>query len=203
MSLITIDQLKQIINNKFIDQWVSSINKILPCYDIDTPLRLAAFISECAYESNGFNELTENLNYSAEGLLKTFPTHFTSDEAQQYQHQPEKIANKVYANRMGNGDESTGDGWKYSGKGLIQLTGKENQQFFGDSIHMDVTDVPGYLQTFEGAIQSACFFWENNNLNALADKGLIDQISTKINGGTLGLEDRRTKYQFVLKVLGS
>ena len=203
MSLLTLDQLNKIITNPHSSEWLDSLNKILPAYDITTTLRLAAFLSECAYESNGFKEVSENLNYSAEGLLKTFPTHFNADQAADYARQPQKIANRVYANRMGNGPEESGDGWKFSGKGLIQLTGKENQQAFGNAIHMNIDDVPAYLMTFDGAVQSACYFWNKNGLNALADASEIDAISKKINGGSLGLADRHTKYNSVLSILGS
>jgi putative chitinase len=123
--------------------------------------------------------------------------------AQQYEHKPEMIANRAYENRMGNGPESSGDGWKFRGKGLIQLTGRDNYQAFADSLQMNIDDAAAYLETFEGAVQSACFFWESRNLNNLADQGNIDQISKIINGGTLGIEERRHFYQVALQVLQS
>jgi putative chitinase len=123
--------------------------------------------------------------------------------AQQYEHKPEQIANRAYENRMGNGPEASGDGWKFRGKGLIQLTGRDNYQAFADSVQMNIDDASAYLETFEGAVQSACYFWESHNLNALADQGNIDQISKIINGGTLGIEERRQYYQHALQVLSA
>jgi putative chitinase len=123
--------------------------------------------------------------------------------AQQYEHKPEMIANRAYCNRMGNGPEESGDGWKFRGKGLIQLTGRDNYQGFADSLQMSIDDAASYLDTFEGCVQSACYFWESHNLNALADKGNIDQISHIINGGTLGQDERRHFYQVSLHVLQS
>jgi putative chitinase len=110
--------------------------------------------------------------------------------ANQYANNPEKIANRAYAGRMGNGDEASGDGWRFCGRGLIQVTGHDNYQALADSLQMNIDDVPAYLQTFEGAIQSACWFWENNNLNQYADAWDIKTLSIRINGGTLGLEER-------------
>jgi putative chitinase len=123
--------------------------------------------------------------------------------AQQYEHKPEMIANRAYCNRMGNGPEESGDGWRFRGKGLIQLTGRSNYQGFADSVGMSIDEAAAYLDTFEGCVQSACYFWESHNLNALADKGAIDQISHIINGGTLGQDERRHFYQVALHVLQS
>jgi putative chitinase len=202
--MLTIDKFTSWFpGNKFAQQWVEAINKVTPDYGLTTPTRLAAFLAECSVESMDFTELQENLNYSAEGLCKTFPSHFSGlDEATAYAHNPEKIANRVYSNRMGNGDESSGDGWLYRGQGVIQLTGKQNQQAFADSINMIIGDIPNFLGTFEGAIQSACFFWEDRNLNELADLGDIDQISKKINGGDNGIDVRRQKYQIIKNTIG-
>jgi putative chitinase len=178
--------------------------QLLPDYDINTPKRIAAFIAQCSHESGGFRVLTENLNYKAAGLRRIFPKYFPTDElAKQYEKQPSKIANRVYANRMGNGDESSGDPSRWIGRGLIQLTGKSNYQAFADSLEMKVQDVPEYLQTFEGAAQSACWFWETNNLNKFADTGDILNMTKRINGGTIGLEDRKKHYEHALHVLGA
>ncbi len=148
--------------------------------------------------------LTENLNYSAQGLLKVFPKYFQTDsQAKAYAKQPDKIANYVYANRMGNGDEASGDGFRYCGRGLIQLTGKSNYQNFADSLEMRVEDVPAYLATFEGAAQSACWFWETNKLNRFADAGDIKGLTKAINGGFIGLEDRIKHYEHALHVIGA
>lgn len=205
MSLtITKEQLSQIIpGNAYLDHWLHALNEILSEYEIDTPQRVASFLAQCAHESGSFKFLKENLNYKAESLTKVFPKYFkTLDEAKKYAHQQEKIANKIYANRMGNGDESSGDGFRYCGRGLIQLTGKNNYTMFAGSLDMPVEDVPEYLQTFEGAVQSACFFWETNNLNKFADSGDILNMTKKINGGTIGLEDRIKHYNHALHIFG-
>jgi putative chitinase len=202
---LTKKQLAELIpGNPYLDNWLEALNEILPEYEIDTPKRVAAFIAQCAHESGGFRALKENLNYRAESLLKIFPKYFkTLEEANKYARQPEKIANKIYGGRMGNGPESSGDGFRYCGRGLIQLTGKENYTWFAESLEMDLADVPEYLQTFEGAVQSACWFWETNNLNQWADKGDILTMTKRINGGTIGLEDRKKHYEHALHVLGA
>jgi putative chitinase len=203
--MITVSQLKQLLpNNPYVDNWHHALVQLLPDYDINTPRRIAAFIAQCSHESGGFRVLTENLNYKAAGLRRIFPKYFPTDElAKQYEKQPSKIANRVYANRMANGDEYSGDGFRYCGRGLIQLTGKSNYQAFADSLEMKVEDVPEYLQTFEGAAQSACWFWETNNLNKFADAGDILNMTKRINGGTIGLEDRKKHYDHALHVLGA
>ena len=189
--------------NPYIEHWCEALNKILPDYDISTPARIAAFVAQTAHESGGYTALHENLNYQAASLCRVWPSHFNAGNADQYAHNPERIANRAYSGRMGNGDEASGDGWRFCGRGLIQLTGKSNYQAFADSVQMSIDDVPAYLQTFEGAIQSACFFWENTNLNAVADTGDIEHMTKIINGGTLGLEDRTARYNHALQVLGS
>lgn len=201
----TRDHLAEMIpNNRYVDQWHHALSEILPEYEINTPARVAAFVAQCAHESGGFTMLQENLNYRATSLVKTWPRHFpTLDVANQYQRKPEKIANRAYANRMGNGDEASGDGWRYLGRGLIQLTGKQNYSFFAGSLEMPVEDVSEYLQTFEGAVQSACWFWETNGLNKWADNGDIVTMSKRINGGTIGMKDRIMKYEKCLKMFGA
>jgi putative chitinase len=201
---ITRDQLAQIIpKNPYIDQWTEALNKLLPDYEINTPQRVAAFIAQCAHESGNFVFLKENLNYRAESLMRTWPRHFpTMDVATQYARQPERIANRAYANRMSNGDEASGDGWRYAGRGLIQLTGKSNYTSFAESIETPVEEIPAYLETFEGAVQSACWFWETNNLNQFADTNDILTMTKRINGGTIGLEDRMKHYAHALEVFG-
>ena len=201
----TIEDLKKIIgNNEQIKDWYDAMIKILPEYDINTPSRAAAFIAQCAHESGKFTATTENLNYRASTLKKVFPKYFSTDAlANSYAGQPEKIANKVYANRMGNGPEESGDGWKYRGAGLIQITGKSNHEAFAKSLDMQVDDVPDYLRTFEGAVQSACFFWENNNLNKCADSRDFVLLTKKINGGTNGLADRQKYYALATNVFSA
>lgn len=201
----TKDQLKQMIpKNPYLDNWYKAISEILPEYQINTPKRVAAFLAQCAHESGGFIFLKENLNYKAPSLRKVFPKYFADDAtAAAYANKPEKIANRVYANRMGNGDEASGDGWRYCGRGLIQLTGKDNYTFFAASLEIPVEEAAEYLQTFEGAVQSACFFWEQNNLNQWADKGDILTLTKRINGGTIGLEDRQKHYEHALHIFGA
>jgi len=207
MTQLTLDQLKQLLpKNPYVDHWHRALAQLLPDYEINTPQRIAAFIAQCAHESGGFTALKENLNYRAETLRKIFPKYFSNDEiAKQYASMPNKqeaIANKVYASRMGNGDEASGDGFRYCGRGLIQLTGKSNYQAFADSIETPVEQVPEYLATFEGAAQSACWFWESNNLNKWADTGDIKELTRRINGGYIGLEDRIKHYEHALHVMG-
>ena len=201
----TQEQLKEMIpRNSYVSQWYEAISSILPEYEINTPQRVAAFLAQCAHESGGFVFLKENLNYKAPSLRKVFPKYFPDDAtASAYANKPERIANRVYANRMGNGDESSGDGWRYCGRGLIQLTGKDNYTFFAASIDVPVEEASEYLQTFEGAVQSACFFWDQNNLNQWADKGDILTLTKRINGGTIGLEDRIKHYEHALHIFGA
>ncbi len=199
------EQLKEMIpKNPYVDQWFEAIYEILPEYEITTPQRVAAFLAQCAHESGGFVFLKENLNYKAASLRRVFPKYFPDDAtAAHYAGKPEMIANRVYANRMGNGDEASGDGWRFCGRGLIQLTGKNNYTFFAGSLDIPVEEASEYLQTFEGAVQSACFFWEQNKLNQWADAGDILTLTKRINGGTIGLEDRQKHYQHALHIFGA
>ena len=200
----TKEQLKEMIpKNPYVDQWYKAISDILPEYEINTPKRVAAFLAQCAHESGGFIFLKENLNYKAPSLRKVFPKYFPDDAtAAAYANKPEMIANRVYANRMGNGDEASGDGWRFCGRGLIQLTGKNNYTFFAASLDIPLQEASEYLETFEGAVQSACFFWEQNKLNQWADAGDILTLTKRINGGTIGLEDRIKHYEHALHIFG-
>lgn len=203
---LTKDQLKQLLpKNPYIDQWHGALAQLLPEYGIDTPQRIAAFVAQCAHESGNFVFLKENLNYRAPTLRKLFSKYFPTDAlAEEYASKPNKqeaIANRIYASRMGNGDEASGDGFRYCGRGLIQLTGKENYSWFAASLEIPVEEASEYLQTFEGAVQSACWFWEINNLNQWADKGDILTLTKRINGGTIGLEDRIKHYEHALHTL--
>jgi putative chitinase len=205
---LTKDQLRKLLpRNPYIDQWHSALSQLLPDYNINTPQRIAAFVAQCAHESGNFMVLRENLNYRAPTLRKIFPKYFPTDAmAAEYASKPnrqEAIANLVYANRMGNGPPESGDGWRYAGKGLIQLTGKSNYTWFAASLQISVEEASEYLLTFEGAAQSACWFWETNNLNQWADKGDILTLTKRINGGTIGLEDRIKHYEHALHVLGA
>jgi len=200
---LTLELLQKMIpGNKNTQHWFDALSKFLPDYEINTPHRIASFMAQCIHESGNFTAIKENLNYKAETLTKIWPKYFPADVAVEYAHHAEKIANRAYANRMGNGPEESGDGYKYCGRGLIQLTGHDNYQAFADSIETSLDDLPAYMETFEGCVQSACWFWENNNLNALADAGDILHMTKKINGGTLGLEDRTKHYNEIMHLLG-
>lgn len=207
MTALTKEQLKKLLpKNPYVDHWYNALSQLLPDYNINTPQRIAAFIAQCSHESGGFMVLQENLNYRPATLRKIFPKYFPTDEkANEYCSRPNKqeaIANLVYANRMGNGDEASGDGWRYRGRGLIQLTGRDNYAFFAGSLQIPVEEATEYMATFEGAAQSACWFWETNNLNQWADRGDILTLTKRINGGTIGLEDRIKHYEHALHVLG-
>ena len=205
--MITQDQLKQLLpKNPYVSHWHKALEQLFPDYEINTPQRMAAFIAQCAHESGGFMVLTENLNYRWQSLRKIFPKYFPTDElAQEYANRPNKqeaIANRIYASRMGNGPEESGDGYRYRGRGLIQLTGRSNYTWFAASLEISPEEATEYLTTFEGAAQSACWFWENNKLNQWADKGDILTLTKRINGGTIGLDDRIKHYEHALHVLG-
>lgn len=168
----------------------------------DNVKRIAAFLAQIAHESGGFNFVIENLNYSADGLRKTFPKYFPTQElAMQYARQPDKIANRVYANRMKNGDESSGDGFKFRGRGLIQLTGRDNYTRFSEALGLSLEETIQYLETPNGAVVSAGWFWDNNKLNVYCDKDDFVGLTKRINGGTNGLEDRKHHYQLALEKL--
>jgi putative chitinase len=203
----TLDQLKQIVpGNPYIDHWYEALCEILPDYDIDTPQRVAAFLAQSAHESGGFKAIKENLNYRPETLIKLFKKYFDLPTAQHYCAMPNKqeaIANKIYANRMGNGPEESGDGYRYCGRGLIQLTGKDNYTRYAQGTDQTVEEASEHLTTFEGCVQSAAWFWEANNLNQYADSGDILTMTKRINGGTIGLEDRVKHYNHACHVLGA
>ena len=203
----TQQHLSQLISgNPHVDHWHEALSEIMPEYEINTAPRMAMFLAQCAHESGGFRAIKENLNYRAASLRKLFPKYFPDDAtANHYAGLPNKqeaIANRIYANRMGNGPEESGDGYRYCGRGLIQLTGKNNYTLFAGSLDIPVEECADYLATFEGAVQSACWFWETNNLNRWADAGDVLTCTKKINGGTIGLEDRIKHYNHALHVLG-
>ena len=203
---LTKDQLSQLIpKNPYLDHWFHALEQLLPDYEINTPKRMAAFLAQCAHESGNFIATKENLNYRPETLVKLFSKYFDLPTAQQYCALPNKqeaIANKIYANRMGNGDEASGDGYRYCGRGLIQVTGKSNYTDFADSLQISPEDAAEYMQTFEGAAQSACWFWETRKLNDYADRGDIKGMTKIINGGYIGLEDRTSHFEHALHIFG-
>lgn len=198
-------QLQQFLpTNPHVEHWFEALAKVLPDYDITSVQRIAAFLGQTYVESAAYTAIQENLNYKAESLCRVWPSHFPNMEvANQYAHNPEMIANRAYAGRMGNGPEESGDGWKFCGRGLIQITGRTNYSTFADSISTPVDEMPEYLGTFEGSVQSACWFWETHNLNQFADTGDIKTMTHIINGGYLGLEERQQHYNRALQLLSS
>jgi putative chitinase len=192
------------VKNPHASHWHEALQQLLTDYNINTPLRVAHFVAQTAHESGNYVFVQENLNYKAASLMSVFKKYFPSLElAQQYANKPQMIANRVYANRMGNSDEASGDGWRYRGRGLIQLTGKDNYTFFAGSLGISVEEAAEYMATFEGAAQSACFFWEQNNLNRFADANDAKGLTRAINGGYIGLEDRIKHTEHALHILGA
>jgi len=191
-------QLKELGIN---DKWEIPLNQVFVKYDLDTPKRQAAFIGQCAVESANFTRLQENLNYSAQRLTQVWPSRFPNiSMAEPYANNPEKLANFVYAGRMGNLQD--GDGWKFHGRGLIQLTGRENYANCGSSIGVDIIDNPDLLLTPQYATLSAGWFWNKHGLNLLADSQEYGAMTRRINGGTTGLDERIAKITKALQVLG-
>lgn len=178
------------------DALCNLFDNILNEAGINTKERVNAFLAQCGHESGGFTITSENMNYSAKGLRGVFPKYFPTDDlASQYERKPEKIGNRVYANRMGNGDEASGEGYKFHGRGFIQLTGKDNYKAFGDAFGVDVLSNPDLVSTdLSLAIKSAVWFWNKNNLNKYADSGDFVGLTKRINGGTIGLEERQSNY---------
>lgn len=200
----TADQLAQLLpHNPHITEWYNALCKELPKYHITTTSRVAMFIAQTAHESSGYTALTENLNYRAAGLTGTWPRRFPADIAKLYEHKPEKIANRAYCDRMGNGPEASGDGWKFHGRGLIQLTGKSNYVAFAKEINMDLDECVKYCETPEGAVESACFFWTHHGLNAISDANDVAHATRVINGGLLGLDDRTARFNHARQVFGA
>jgi putative chitinase len=205
MDFFTEDAVRQLIPKvKNFDEWYSNLLNTLPEYDIDTPHRVAAFMAQCGHESGGFTVMQENLNYSAKGLVGTFKKYFpTEAHAKPYERKPEMIANRVYANRMGNGDEASGEGWYFRGRGIVQITGKNNytkcsQSLFESNV---LVENPDLLLESEYAIHSACWFWSAARLNELADIGDMKTMTKRINGGFIGLEDRINHYNHAIEIL--
>ena len=194
--------------NKKVAMWHKAMLEIFPKYEINTPNRIAGFVAQCAHESTNFTALEENLNYSEAQLIKTFGRYFgpaPKRNAKEYARKPEMIANYVYmdefrVSKMGN--VKPGDGWLFRGRGLKQLTGRENYTNFGKSIGMTAEEAAVYVATEKGAIESACWFWDRNKLNAVADTGDIVKMTKIINGGDIGLADRKKRYEAALAILG-
>jgi putative chitinase len=189
--------------SEILSRYVEPLNNIGKKYDmLANKKRISSFVAQIAHESGGFNFVSENLNYSTDGLQKIFKKYFPTPElAAQYARKPEMIANRVYASRMGNGDERSGDGFRFRGRGLIQLTGKENYTNFAKAINKSLEETVKYLETPEGAVDSAGWFWNSRKLNEFADKDDFVGMTKRINGGTIGLEDRKHHYQLVMEAL--
>lgn len=182
--------------------WADAAMEILPKYEINTPNRIAGFFAQTCHESMNFSVLSENLSYRKETLEKRFSKYFSKAgrNAADYAKQPEKIANIVYGGRMGNVQE--GDGYRFRGRGVIQLTGRDNYTAFGKSVGMSPEQVIDYVQTKKGALESACWYWNNRKINIACDKNDIVKMTMLVNGGTIGLDDRKKHYEQALAVLG-
>lgn len=204
--MLTANQFAKLFPNcKDPDGWVEAMNNVFPKYKIDTPKRIASFLAQCGHESGGWRVFEENLNYSAKSLNAVFPKYFVKAgrDAEEYHRQPEKIANVVYANRMGNGDSASGDGWYYRGRGPIQLTGYNNYKAFSDWSGIDVVnDSKLVAEDKETALMSAIWYWDSNGLNKYADSDDIKTMTKRINGGYIGLEDRIHHWKEALHMLG-
>lgn len=192
--MITVDQLGAVCSAAEAAVWLDALNAAMDRFEINTVARQSAFLAQCAHESGGFTAVVENLNYGQKGLMATWPKRFDADTAAAYARQPEKIANRVYANRMGNGDEASGDGWRYRGRGLIQCTGRDVYTRCGAALGLPLVDQPELLEQPGPAALSAAWYWSVNGLNALADAGNFELITRRINGGLLGEDDRVARY---------
>ena len=186
------------------DAVLSQIPDTMEKFQINTPLRLAHFLAQCGHESGGFKLTQENLNYSSDGLKKIFPKYFPNNLSESYARQPEKIASRVYGSRMGNGDENTKEGYKFRGRGYIQLTGKDNYKSFSQAINEDCVSNPDLVAT-KYPLASAAWFFSKNGLNAIADKGATDDVVTavtkRVNGGTIGLSERIKEFKTFYNLL--
>lgn len=209
--MITVSQFQQMIpTNKEAAEWYPIAVDFFEKYDINTPLRIASFMAQCAHESQDFRSLEENLNYSVDNLLKVFPRYFGKGKADpaQYARNPEKLANYVYmdVNRSKQGalgNTQPGDGWKFRGGGIKQLTGRNNYSVFAKDIGMSADEAASYVRTKKGAFESACWFWKKNGLAKFADADDIVGMTKKINGGTIGLEDRQARYTRAKSILNT
>jgi len=202
--LITPELLRTVTTPELADMWAESLDETCERFAIDSPFRIAGFISNVAHESAGFKFVKENLNYSAASLMRVWSSRFPTVEiAQRYAMQPEKIANRAYADRMGNGDEASGDGWKYIGRGLIQLTGKNNYVAYSLACDNEALQHPEIVEQPKYAAESAGWFWSVNRLNQLADAQDITGMCRRINGGLNGLDDRQMKYSQIMSYFES
>lgn len=203
--MITLELLQGMFpktKNSVLESYVDPLNEVCDKFEIDTPERLAMFLAQIGHESGGLSVVQENLNYRAERLAVVFPKYFKGIDTSEYAHNPEKIANRVYANRMGNGYEESGDGYKFRGRGLIQLTGHNNYAYFASDMGMDIDEAVEYLSTPEGAAMSAGWYWNKTSLNQWADSSDVLTVTKKINGGTIGLAEREHLFHQGMNLLG-
>jgi len=203
--MISADQIKSLYPNSdsdIVEGIISSLETLSEKYEINSPLRLAHFLAQTAHESGGFTVIEENLNYSEQGLSNIFGKYFRDKDTSEYAHNPEKIANVVYADRMGNGDTDSGDGYMFRGRGLIQLTGRSNYTSMAKDLEVAIDDIVAYLETPDGAVESAAWFWHKNNINHLADEDNATAVTKKVNGGTIGLEERQEHTEKFKEILG-
>ena len=206
---ITVEQLSHMIpKNTEVEQWCEELNRAFDKYGINTPNRIAGFISQCAHESSDFRRLEENLNYSEDALNRVFGRYFGEGKrnAADYARNPEKIANYVYmdeyrSKRGALGNVQEGDGWRFRGKGLKQLTGRRNVEGFAKDFGITAEEASDWLETKEGALASALWFWDTNNLNEVADTGDVVKLTKRINGGDIGLSDRQSRYNVAMQAL--
>ena len=196
--------IEMLRGNEEAEDWYDAMCEILPLWEMNTPERVAMFIAQCGHESNNFKVLSENLNYSAKALDSLFGKYFkrAGRDAQEYHRQPRKIANVIYAGRMDNGATDTDDGWRFRGGGILQLTGRYNYTEFAKAMEMPPEDAVDYVRTKKGALDSACWFWDTNNLNKYCDAKDVKGATKRINGGYIGLEDREKHYKHAMEVLG-
>lgn len=202
---ITAEQLRQIVptlSDSKCREYLPYLLKIMSEFEINTPLRVATFIAQTAHESGGYITLIENLNYSAQRLLQVFPRKFTQATAINYDRQPQKIANYLYANKIGNGDETSGDGWRYKGRGVVQVTGRGNYKACGVELGLDLIAFPELLEQSLNAFRSAGWYWKSRNCNSFADRGDFIGLTKAINGGLNGLDDRKAYYARAKSVFG-
>jgi putative chitinase len=183
------------------EEWYAALSDVLPRYDITSVPRVAMFLAQTSHESGNYVFLEENLHYKAAALMRIWPKRFPEEVANQVAGNPEAIANIAYSDRMGNGNPDSGDGWNFHGRGLIQLTGRTNYEKFARAIGKGLEETVDYCATPDGAVESACFFWKEENLNKWSDENNIVKVTEIINGGTLGIEDRTGRYQHGLRVL--
>jgi len=202
---ITLDLLQAAVpaaTRENLEKFHDGIVEVAARFDISNPSRLAMFLAQCAHESANFSSVEENLNYSVRGLLSTWPSRFAGI-ADEYARKPEKIANRAYCLRMGNGDEQSGDGWRYRGRGIIQLTGRDNYAAASRDLCVNLVDYPEQATDGWAAALTAGWFWNRHSLNALSDAHDVTAVTRAINGGTLGLQERTEAFNRIFQVLST